>query len=495
MVSLRRILGSTIAATALLGPAGSLAAITVGAAVVLDCTQAPPATVQCDFRNREGGGIEGAEAVIGGTRLPLRIVPARAGGAGTAILFLVDTSDPGRAAVIARNAAQVRMLAGRAGAADSLGLARFDTSLEILAPVGSPAAEIDAAAGRLQATGRTTELYRNVIDAIRTLGAVPAAARVLVVFSDGLAEDVAYRHEDAVRAADQADVVVYGLGFPRDVPRSVGLQSLRRLAEETGGRFVESDAGFDLPPAFTDAPFTGLVPGGTFSIDLGPAIRAGLAGPQRLQIALRAAGSGETLTVPVQVAAAPALREAAAAQAAAPPVAAAAPGRTVLESWIWFGTPAAFLAVVVAALYAYARISQRQQRHAAPPAPVSAPKPFAWLVRIEDESVRHPISHSPWRIGRGRNNDLTVDDQSVSRQHAEIHRRHDGSFTVVDLESLNGVFVNEKKVRRADIAEGDSIDIGDVPFRFTLYDEDSAAQDPTVMVRTRTPGPRLAAGG
>ncbi|MCC7413031.1 MAG: FHA domain-containing protein [Gammaproteobacteria bacterium] len=161
--------------------------------------------------------------------------------------------------------------------------------------------------------------------------------------------------------------------------------------------------------------------------------------------------------------------------------------RSPLETWIWFGTPAAFLFVVVIALVVYGRMWKRRGAAAAAVAPTG--KPFAWLIRQDDDSVRYPLSNSPWRIGRSNNNDLSIDDHSVSRQHAEIHRRHDGSFSIMDLDSLNGVFVNDRKVKQADIAEGDSVDIGDVGLRFTLYDDDKSAQEPTLMIRTRTPGP------
>ena len=51
---------------------------------------------------------------------------------------------------------------------------------------------------------------------------------------------------------------------------------------------------------------------------------------------------------------------------------------------------------------------------------------------------------------------------------------------------MNGVFINEKKVRQGALDEGDSIDIGDVSFKFTRFEDDKAAQEKTVMIRTRT---------
>ena len=58
---------------------------------------------------------------------------------------------------------------------------------------------------------------------------------------------------------------------------------------------------------------------------------------------------------------------------------------------------------------------------------------------------------------------------------------------LTDLESLNGVFVNDNRVESIRLREGDSVDIGDVRMLFTLHDEVYASQEETALVRTRTP--------
>jgi hypothetical protein len=155
---------------------------------------------------------------------------------------------------------------------------------------------------------------------------------------------------------------------------------------------------------------------------------------------------------------------------------------TPINTWFWYGTPAAFLLASVIALVTYGWIARRGERATGS---VSG-TPFAYLIKSEDEP-RFVISQSPWRIGRSKTNELTVNDNSVSRQHAEIRRNNDGTFTIVDLDSLNGVFVNERKVKNSELNEGDTVDVGDVNMRFTLYDNDYAAQEPTVMIRTQVP--------
>jgi signal transduction histidine kinase len=62
-------------------------------------------------------------------------------------------------------------------------------------------------------------------------------------------------------------------------------------------------------------------------------------------------------------------------------------------------------------------------------------------------------------IGRESGNFVQLDDNEVSRRHAEI-RRIEGRFVVGDLKSSNGTYVNNRKVERADLTSGDQIQIG-----------------------------------
>lgn len=68
------------------------------------------------------------------------------------------------------------------------------------------------------------------------------------------------------------------------------------------------------------------------------------------------------------------------------------------------------------------------------------------------------------RIGRGPDNDLVVDDLIVSRNHAELQARPDGTYEIVDLGSHNGTFLNGQPVERALITPGDIVGIGHSAF-------------------------------
>ena len=69
------------------------------------------------------------------------------------------------------------------------------------------------------------------------------------------------------------------------------------------------------------------------------------------------------------------------------------------------------------------------------------------------------------RIGRRPDNDIVVSDLSVSKQHAELRRTPDGRYSIIDLGSHGGTFVNGIRVSRQELNEGDLITIGRATFR------------------------------
>src|SRR5205823_12313954 len=70
-----------------------------------------------------------------------------------------------------------------------------------------------------------------------------------------------------------------------------------------------------------------------------------------------------------------------------------------------------------------------------------------------------PVGSRPITIGRSPDNDLLVDNLAVSNYHAKIYFEA-GRMVIEDLDSLNGTFVNELRVARATLHDGDNIHIG-----------------------------------
>jgi transcriptional regulator with GAF, ATPase, and Fis domain len=81
------------------------------------------------------------------------------------------------------------------------------------------------------------------------------------------------------------------------------------------------------------------------------------------------------------------------------------------------------------------------------------------------------IEDSPVVIGRDRTATLCIADASISRRHSQIDKEEE-EFVILDLESLNGTFVNDVPVKRRQLQHGDRVRIGDSQFLFLLHDGD-----------------------
>ena len=85
--------------------------------------------------------------------------------------------------------------------------------------------------------------------------------------------------------------------------------------------------------------------------------------------------------------------------------------------------------------------------------------------RGPNAGARFLLDHDVTTSGRHPDSDIFLDDVTVSRRHAEFHR--DGAtFTVRDVGSLNGTYVNRERVEAATLASGDEVQIG--KFRLVL---------------------------
>jgi pSer/pThr/pTyr-binding forkhead associated (FHA) protein len=81
-------------------------------------------------------------------------------------------------------------------------------------------------------------------------------------------------------------------------------------------------------------------------------------------------------------------------------------------------------------------------------------------LMFEEKLVKEvPVGSRPVGIGRSPDNDLPVDNLAVSNYHARVYFEA-GRLVVEDLDSLNGTFVNDLRVERATLHDGDSIWIG-----------------------------------
>ena len=73
-------------------------------------------------------------------------------------------------------------------------------------------------------------------------------------------------------------------------------------------------------------------------------------------------------------------------------------------------------------------------------------------------------------IGRDPTNDIFLDDVTVSRQHAQI-RKKNGDHEIIDTGSLNGTYVNKKRVESSLMVDHDEVQIGKFKMIFIDHGE------------------------
>ena len=91
----------------------------------------------------------------------------------------------------------------------------------------------------------------------------------------------------------------------------------------------------------------------------------------------------------------------------------------------------------------------------------SLPPGLALLVvrRGPNAGARFLLERDVTTSGRHPDSDIFLDDVTVSRRHAEFHRGPAG-FTVRDVGSLNGTYVNRERVESATLNNNDEVQIG-----------------------------------
>jgi pSer/pThr/pTyr-binding forkhead associated (FHA) protein len=83
------------------------------------------------------------------------------------------------------------------------------------------------------------------------------------------------------------------------------------------------------------------------------------------------------------------------------------------------------------------------------------------------EGEEHPLHGHPVVLGRSKDSDIRLSDPNVSRRHAEV--RPDGldGWTVVDLDSTNGIEVDGKRVKELALTDGVRFTIGTTEVSFS----------------------------
>lgn len=81
------------------------------------------------------------------------------------------------------------------------------------------------------------------------------------------------------------------------------------------------------------------------------------------------------------------------------------------------------------------------------------------IVQGPKAGARYALDSDVVSVGRDPQSDIFLDDITVSRRHAEVAR--DGArYSIRDVDSLNGTYVNRQIVDQGELNEGDEVQVG-----------------------------------
>ncbi|HHE71175.1 MAG TPA: FHA domain-containing protein, partial [Chloroflexi bacterium] len=98
------------------------------------------------------------------------------------------------------------------------------------------------------------------------------------------------------------------------------------------------------------------------------------------------------------------------------------------------------------------------------------PQELAWLVLLSGTHAGMEFRQGEiTTIGRDPSCDIVLDDTTASRQHAQV-RLEGQTFTIYDLGSASGTYVNNRSIGRARLIDSDRIQIGQTVLIFKQVD-------------------------
>ena len=93
------------------------------------------------------------------------------------------------------------------------------------------------------------------------------------------------------------------------------------------------------------------------------------------------------------------------------------------------------------------------------------------IVELDGKRKEHTFEHTDISIGSADENILSLTDDTVSRHHCRIFMAG-SSYLIQDLNSTNGTFVNQVRIKEAYLKPGCTIEVGNTLVQFQSFDEE-----------------------
>jgi hypothetical protein len=394
--------------------------------------------IVCDYRYSPALDVKDMKINVSGQPVGLEqknISNFSTTGAKLVTLILLDISDPARNETVDKKYKDiVNKILDKKTEYQEIGIATFDTEFRIVAPIGSSKEDLKKALAEVKASGMATEFYKNILASVELLKKTQGDRKGLVIFSDGKDEDKAYKREDVVSAAASSGITFLGVGFAERDADLPYLQNIEWLAHKTYGSYLNY-VDISKNSNFLNHPLGGFEKGGRITFSPPSKIYS-----RELVIELTTNDSQKVdikskINMPSDEGFFKKLL-----------------GFLV----VYWALISICVLVFIISLFAAIKLIRKKKFNSI----------FAELEEFAGSQSRHALKKVATRIGRGKDNDIVFLNDSISSNHAEIHRRREGGVFIVDLSSTNGVYVNDQKVSQFELSDGDLIEIGDVKLKF-----------------------------
>lgn len=478
-------------------------------------SEGAPAAMTCDLRANGFAAFESVKARVKGEEGPLEtsFTPYDPAKEVTTTAYLIQLLPAARRATLAQMGDAVVTFTDQRQGKRRFAAYTFGTDLALVADSGTSNAEFVRQMMAVKPQATTVGLYKSALEAIGKLAKESGDRKALVILGDGTSDDAEHTHEEVVQAARAANVAIHALGYYDDKAQRTKFETLSRLADQTGGYAAEvkqgTGAARDLTKEIVTMRFASelLENGGTLTADLKTP-----PGPRTLAFtAVLADGKSLAAEAEVVVPAAPPPRFETTLQPSEPdpePEASDKSGSVATS----VGLLVALAGLIGLGAYGYrkygpALLSRLHRSETTGQAPENAqlaspqnaakaiapsavaeeviaptptrklerrPRPtvYGWLEALDGDTGRHPLRTENVRVGRLRDNDICLQNDSISRRHAVLHYDADRRRVVItDLGGSNGVLVNHTKYKVRELKDGDMVELGEVRLRFRAEPE------------------------
>jgi tight adherence protein B len=165
----------------------------------------------------------------------------------SAVILAIDASKSMAGRPYASALAGARAFAANRSAAERIGLVAFNDDVHVVQLPTVSAAELGASLERPPALTSGTRVYDAIMKSLRLLTDAHAATGAIVVLSDGVDIGSLTSLDGAIAAARNQHVRIFTVGL---ASKSYDPESLRALAEQTGGSYSEATSAVQVTPIY-----------------------------------------------------------------------------------------------------------------------------------------------------------------------------------------------------------------------------------------------------